>query len=79
MNLIILVLDLYIAAHAIWWFLLETNRAERHSLTPILSRICEPYCRIFQGVELKIRGNNAAIAVPIITLVLARLVLSALH
>lgn len=78
MNLIILVLDLYIAAHAVWWFLLETNRAEHHSLTPFLSRICEPYCRIFQGVELKIRGKNAAIAVPVITLILARLLLGTL-
>lgn len=78
MNLIILILDLYIAAHAIWWFLLETNRAERHSLTPFLSRICEPYCRISQGVELKIRGKNAALAVPTITLILARLLLGAL-
>lgn len=79
MNLIILILDFYIAANAIWWFLLETDRAQNHPLIPLLSRICEPFCRLFQGVELNIRGRKAAIAVPVLTLALARLALGALY
>lgn len=76
MNQIILILDVYIAANAVWWFLLETDRAQNHPLTPFLSRICEPYCRLFQGVELRIRGRNAAIAVPLMALCIIRFFIS---
>jgi len=79
MNLIILILDLYIVAHAVWLYLLQTNRDERHALTPYLSRICDPFCRLFQDVDLKIHERNMALAVPLLTLVLVRFVLSAFY
>lgn len=78
MNLIILILDLYIAAHAVWWFLQETNRAQNHPLTSFLSRVCDPFCRLFQNVEFRICGKDAAIAVPVLTLAAVRLLLPAI-
>lgn len=76
MNLIILILDLYIAAHAVWWFLQETKRAHNHPLTPLLSHVCSPYCRLFRNVELRICSKDAAVAVPVLSLAVVRLFLS---
>lgn len=76
MTLIIFILDLYIAVHAVWWFLQETNRAQSHSFTPFLSRVCSPYCRLFRKVELRICGNDAAVAVPVLSLAAIRILLS---
>ena len=77
MNLIILILDLYIAAHAVWWFLQETNRKQNYPLTPFLPRICSPYGRLFQNVEFRICGKDAVLAVPVLTLAAIRLLLPA--
>ena len=76
MNLIILILDLYIAAHAVWWYLLETNRGQGSSIYKFVSRVCAPYCRLLRKVELRICGNDASIAVPVLSLAAIRLILS---
>ncbi len=76
MHLIIFILDLYIAAHAAWWLLRETNRTRNNALTHLLSRICNPFCRQFRKVELHICGNDASIALPVLTLAMIRIFLS---
>lgn len=78
MNPVLLILDVYIVLQLVWLFLVETDKAKNNPLTPYLSRICSPFCRLFYQVELIIRGRNFERFVPLITLILVRFVLSAL-
>lgn len=77
MNLIILILDLYIIAHVIWWILKATN--QNFPVDSFLSKICEPFCRVFPDLKLAIGGSSITIAAAPLILTLVRFILSALH
>ena len=78
MNPITFILNLYLAAHTIYWFMQETNRSKSSSVYTLLSRICAPFYRLFRNVEFRIRGKDASIVVPVLALAMIRLFISAL-
>lgn len=78
MNPLILILNLYLAAHVAFWFLQETHRNRNSSAYTLLSRICTPFCHLFQNVEFRICGKEASIVVPVLALAMIRLFIAAL-